>query len=83
MNAHIKIPVYLFAQVRELARETHTDFEIEKGTDVSGLVELLHARFPSLLSVEFKVAVNKEYADDDRVLVEGDEVAIIPPISGG
>ncbi|MEM8874929.1 MAG: MoaD/ThiS family protein [Planctomycetota bacterium] len=31
----------------------------------------------------YAVAVNLEYADDDTVIAEGDEVALIPPVSGG
>jgi molybdopterin synthase sulfur carrier subunit len=42
------------------------------------------SKYPKLAElVSFLIAVNSEYADDDRVINSGDEVAIIPPTSGG
>jgi molybdopterin synthase catalytic subunit len=45
----------------------------------------LATEYPAILTlVSFlKIAVNHEYADGERVLVEGDEVALLPPVSGG
>lgn len=41
-------------------------------------------QYPDFLTIKgFMVAVNQEYATDDYVLEEGDEIAIIPPVSGG
>ena len=31
----------------------------------------------------FRVAVNQDFADDDRALADGDELALIPPVAGG
>jgi molybdopterin converting factor small subunit len=50
---------------------------------VQELRELVHARFP-IMPVNFMVAVNLEYAANDRMISSTDlEIAIIPPVSGG
>ncbi len=79
----MKIHVHFFAQAREMAQKNEEEIEIKDGATVSGLVEILKSRVPTLRSVEFKIAVHSEYVDNDHELFDGDEVAIIPPISGG
>ncbi len=54
------------------------------GETVGALKEQLEAAYPPLGKLaSYMVAVNDEYAADDRVLISTDEVAIIPPVSGG
>ena len=79
----MKIHVHFFAQAREVAQKSKEEIEVKDGTTVSGLIEILKSRVPTLRSVEFKIAVHNEYVDNDHQLCDGDEVAIIPPISGG
>lgn len=55
-----------------------------QGTDVKSLKALLEERYSRLKDLKsYMLAVNNEYAADDRVLHENDEVVIIPPVSGG
>lgn len=50
-----------------------------------GLLDQLCAEFPALANARASVAVavNREYVNPDYVLSAGDEVALIPPVSGG
>ena len=59
--------------------------ELPAGGDVADLLEGLRAegRFEAGALRSAAVAVNQEYARPDQVLAEGDEVAILPPVSGG
>ncbi|MDT7829961.1 MoaD/ThiS family protein [Pricia sp. S334] len=51
---------------------------------VSELKDKLKATFPEFKKLSsLAVAVNNEYAEENEVLKEGDEIAIIPPVSGG
>ncbi len=72
-----------FAQSRELAGKAREELEIDQRESVSSLVNKLRSRFPGLADVNFRVAVNAEFVNDDSRLADGDEVAIIPPVSGG
>ena len=79
----MKIQVLLFAQAREIVGESQIESTVTDGTDVAGLLAQLNSRFPALSSLEKKIAVNSEYSETNQILHAGDEVAIIPPISGG
>ncbi len=59
--------------------------EVQAGESVRGLLAGLEAegRFGAAALRSAAVAVNQEYAGGGRVLAEGDEVAILPPVSGG
>lgn len=61
------------------------DLEVEEGISAGALREELALRYPRLRPLKEKllVAVNAEYVDDDTALKNGDEVALIPPVSGG
>lgn len=81
----MKIRVKLFASVREIVGQKELILDVPDGATASALPRQLAAAYPRLrtLASFLKVAVNQEYADGERVLAEGDEVALLPPVSGG
>jgi MoaE-MoaD fusion protein len=76
----VKVNVRLFAALRERAGATSADLELEEGATVGDVWPVLDFgdEPPGLL-----YAVNRVYADRDAPLADGDEVAVIPPVSGG
>lgn len=81
----MQIQLLFFASFRELLGTGEMTISLAEGTSISGLVAELRGRgepFGSLPGFPV-VAVNQEYSADDRVLVDGDEVAFIPPVAGG
>lgn len=79
----VKVTVRCFAAVREILGQEVLELEVPAGVTVGGLRELLSADAQDLRRLPVAFAVNQDYADAGRVLEEGDEVAFIPPISGG
>ena len=76
--------VRLFARARELAGADSVRLDIGNRT-VAGIRDELAARYPLAagLIARSAVAVNGEYADDDQPVGAEDEIALIPPVSGG
>jgi molybdopterin synthase catalytic subunit len=81
----MRIRVKLFASVRDIVGQSELVLEMPEGTKACTLPDRLVGEYPRLraLASFLKVAVNHEYADGERALVEGDEVALLPPVSGG
>lgn len=79
----MKITVRCFASVRELLGHDLLEVDVPEGTTVERLKMLLGEDAPDLNRMPLAYAVNQDYAEASRALVEGDEVAFIPPISGG
>lgn len=81
----MRIRVLFFGQLKEITGVSHEDAELSEGARVDDLFERYGRRFPRL--VEFRgslaTAVNQEYADWRTRLAAGDEVAFLPPVSGG
>jgi MoaE-MoaD fusion protein len=73
----VKVRVRLFAGLRERAGWTEREIDASSVGEVWAALDLGDEP-PGLL-----YALNQEYADRDRPLAEGDEVALIPPVSGG
>ncbi|MGE5461092.1 MAG: MoaD/ThiS family protein [Solirubrobacterales bacterium] len=78
-----KVRVRLFAALRDEAGAPVVEAEgATAGEVVDALAECFGARFAKIASVG-QVVVNGERASRDTVLVEGDELAVLPPVSGG
>jgi molybdopterin converting factor subunit 1 len=78
------IRVLAFGVVREIFDNISIEIKLDSGFDVRRLKSALEERFPRLQKLgSYMIAVNKEYAGDELQLSEQDEVAIIPPVSGG
>ncbi len=76
----MQIRVRLFAGLRERAGASELELELPDGALVGDALERMR---PLTEGVPVVMAVNREYVDDDARLHSGDEVALIPPISGG
>ncbi len=59
------------------------ELELQEGEPISSLLEKLQSDYHYFLTMPIRVAVNAEYVEHDYRLQDGDEVALIPPISGG
>jgi len=81
----VKIRILYFAIVRERLGLDQEDYELDDGARVHDLLTLVERRHDSLAQgvASVRVAVNNEYVDSDHALADGDEVAVIPPVSGG
>ncbi|HEY3335571.1 MAG TPA: MoaD family protein [Candidatus Limnocylindrales bacterium] len=81
----LRIRVRLFAMQRETAGLRELRLEVPLGSTVddawNAVVREIPALAPGRPSLRF--AVNGEYADEDQPLADGDEIACIPPVSGG
>jgi molybdopterin synthase catalytic subunit len=76
----MQVTVRLFAQLRERAGTNELSIELPDGAKVKDAIEELGDLAGGLPVV---MAVNREYADGDAPLAPGDELALIPPVSGG
>jgi MoaE-MoaD fusion protein len=85
MTEAITVRVRAFAGVREALGAGDTTLQIEPGLDVAGLLAHLEASHPGvhLSDRRFAIAVNRSYATLSTPLADGDEIALIPPVSGG
>jgi MoaE-MoaD fusion protein len=85
MQQMIHVTVRLFGPAIDLAGSDTFEYALAPLATLGTLLELLYARHPRLAArAEFlRFAVNEEYARPSQELHEGDEVAIVPPVSGG
>jgi sulfur-carrier protein len=78
-----KYKVKAFGITKDILGGRENVVEIE-GQTVAALREALHKKYPGLKGLKsLFIAVNQAYAEDQLVLTENDEIALIPPVSGG
>jgi molybdopterin synthase catalytic subunit len=82
----MRVDVRLFAILRERAGRGTVAVELEPGATVADAIEALsgHESLRGVLDrLPVTMAVNRDYADPSTELHSGDELALIPPVSGG
>jgi len=81
----IHVHVKLFAIARDLAGADSVSLALPEGSIAEDALNSLFERYPALRSwsEHLRVAVNREYSSTSSLLHDGDELAIIPPVSGG
>ena len=85
MNS-IQIKLLFFAAARERSQCAESYISLESGSTLHDLQSHVFIQFPTLSEIasHLRWSVNHTFENQlDRVLYSGDEVAIIPPISGG
>lgn len=81
----MQLNVRLFALYRERAGRSTVSVTVPEGATVADLIDEVRRQLPSLAppEVQIVVAVNTDYADSEVALHPGDDVCLIPPVSGG
>lgn len=81
----MKLRIRLFASFREAVGTNALDWQAPADATVGDVVAALRAEYPKLGPAAEKamLAVNQEYVGPDLRLHDGDELALIPPVSGG
>lgn len=80
----MKINILAFGIAKDIFGGSAIDVELTNDATISNLKYLLEQQYPKLKKLAtYMVAVNNEYALDGDTIHERDEIAIIPPVSGG
>ena len=81
----MRVPVKLFAVLREKVGAGEFSLELPRESNVAAAREALVVKYPLVKTMIDRAAfaVNREYASMATPLNDGDELAVIPPVSGG
>jgi molybdopterin synthase catalytic subunit len=81
----MKAQVRLFARLSDAAGTKSLEVELGEGLSARDVYGILCGRYPAMSGLEdtLMYAVNGEYVSPDHPVSEGDELALIPPVSGG
>ena len=84
-DTRMRVRVLLFATYREIVGAREVSWTGDAGVTLAGFLEAFLAAHPGLAAHRgsMMVALNLEIAEPTTVLHEGDEVALLPPVSGG
>ena len=81
----MRVTVRVFARLTDIIGAPEVARDVPPGSTVRALWGQLASEYPQLASYErsMSTAVNADYTRMDAVLHDGDEVAFLPPVSGG
>ena len=80
----MEVDILLFGITKDLIGNQKIRLEIPGTITVAGVKKILQEKYPVLIDLNsLAIAVNSEYALDDMLIHEEDEIALIPPVSGG
>ena len=81
----MRVTVRLFARLRDISGSAELSRDIEENATIRSVWRQLVDEFPDLAEYERSIssAVNADYARMDQAVHDGDEVAFLPPVSGG
>ena len=84
-STNMRVDVLYFGTLKDLFALEQEMLDLPDGSTVEALMSLLRARTSKQSDIwrTLAVAVNRDYAGLATVLREGDEVALLPPVSGG
>ena len=80
-----QISIKLFASIKQIMHSSELMIDIPNEVTVFQIKKMVFEKFPQLekSKIPFFVAVNHNYAKDSDLITTKDEVALIPPVSGG
>jgi molybdopterin converting factor subunit 1 len=81
----MRVTVLLFARLRDIAGSSDLSRDVPAGATVADVWQRLVSEFPEMARYDSSIssAVNADYAKMSTTLSENDDVAFLPPVSGG
>lgn len=80
----MKVKILAFGIVKDIFQAPEEELEIPEGSDVKALKAVLEDRFPDLKRLKaYFIALDDAYAEEGDIVDESQEIAVIPPVSGG
>ena len=81
----MRIRVLLFGQLKDIVGQPEQSLDLQPGADLASVVTHYAETFPRFRPFSNTIAcsINQEYAPASSILREGDEVGLLPPVSGG
>lgn len=84
MVPKIHVTVLYFAQIHEITKVKREIMELSECALIKDLLSIILTRYPKIKNIKnIKISVNFEIVNPNTVLKDNDEVALLPPISGG
>ena len=82
----IRVTVLYFAFIHEITRKKEEIMELSTNTSIKELISIILTRYPNIKNIKnIKISVNYRIvnSNSNSILKNNDEVALLPPISGG
>ncbi|MBZ5504525.1 MAG: molybdenum cofactor biosynthesis protein MoaE [Acidobacteriia bacterium] len=81
----MRVRVLLFGQLKDIVGRQEDSLDLPSGSSLSAVMAHYADRYPRFQGLNSSIAcsINQEYAQGSAVLKEGDEVGLLPPVSGG
>ncbi|AZA93655.1 Sulfur carrier protein moaD [Chryseobacterium nakagawai] len=80
----MKLKILAFGITKDIFGAPEKEFVVHDNLNVKALKDILEKDFPQLVKLKsYFIAVNEEYAEEDQIITDTDEIAVIPPVSGG
>jgi MoaE-MoaD fusion protein len=81
----MRVRVLLFGQLKDIVGLQEESLDLESGARLSAVMSYYSGRYPKFQGLNNSIAcsINQEYAQGSAILKEGDEVGLLPPVSGG
>ncbi|AKH94453.1 molybdopterin synthase sulfur carrier subunit [Elizabethkingia sp. HvH-WGS333] len=80
----MKLKILAFGIAKDILGAAEKDIDLVEGTTVQHLKLKLEDEYAELKRLKsYFIAVDDEYAENDQVIISTNEIAIIPPVSGG
>ena len=86
MMPKIRVTVLYFAFIHEITRKKEEIMELSTNTSIKELISIILTRYPNIKNIKnIKISVNYRIvnSNSNSILQNNDEVALLPPISGG
>ncbi len=80
----MKITVLGFGIAKDIFGSSEIHLDVNEDLNVSDLRSVLEEEYPQLNKLKsYMLAIDEEYAEDSQIINSGNEIAVIPPVSGG
>jgi molybdopterin converting factor subunit 1 len=81
----MRVQVLFFGVLKDLVGHASESLQLAEGATVADVLDHYESRIPRIREVlpSLALSVNQHYAGPDALLGDGDEVGLLPPVSGG